>query len=251
MGYFIKNTDDGNFLVDSGDIIGSVIISTNGWEPSIEEVYKSLIKPEYLTINIGANMGYHTIKLASISRKVIAFEPQIKMFNQLCSNIYLNNMNDKIDAHHLALGDKQEKARMSSLEGNPNSVCGDLSNLGGVDIPENGNGEEINISTLDSFDLNPDFILIDVERFEGKVIKGSEITINKNKPTLLIEIWTSDANERFFQLKYLGYEIYGKDPLGANYIALHPEFKDYEEQKEILKSLSFFEYSFSYHKRYI
>jgi FkbM family methyltransferase len=248
MGYFIKNTDNGAFLVDTGDIIGNVIMSTGKWERNIEAVYKSLIKPEYLSINIGANLGYHTIKLATISNKVIAFEPQRKIYNQLCSNIYLNEMDTKIEAYQLALGDVNESANLASTQDNPNAVCGELTNYGGISLIGDHIGESVEVHTLDSFNFNPDFILMDAERFEGKILKGGEETISKNKPTLLLEIWKADTDERFYQLKYLGYEIYWRGDFIDNYIALHPEFKDYEEQKEILKSLEFFELSFSYDK---
>lgn len=57
MGYFIVNTDDGSFLVDDQDFIG------RRWEPLVESVFRGLVRPEYLAINIGANMGYHAVKL--------------------------------------------------------------------------------------------------------------------------------------------------------------------------------------------
>ena len=46
---------------------------------------------------------------------------------------------------------------------------------------------EIAIRTLDSFQLQPQFIKIDVEGFEYQVLLGAEQTINAHRPILLIE----------------------------------------------------------------
>ena len=248
MGYFIKNTDNGAFLVDTGDIIGNVIMSTSRWERNIEDVYKSLIKPEYLTINIGANMGYHTIKLATIANQVIAFEPQRKMYNQLCSNIYLNEMDSKIEAYRLALGDNKETKNLSGFNENPNSVCGELTNYGGISFLDNGDGEEVQVETLDSFNLNPDFILMDAERYEYEILKGSSETIHRSKPIILLEIWENQKEKILHHLKSLGYSIYWRSDFFVNFIALHPEFKDYKETREELKALNFFVLNFSHDK---
>lgn len=45
----------------------------------------------------------------------------------------------------------------------------------------------VNVNTLDSFKLQPEFIKIDVEGFEYQVLLGSKETIKNNRPILLIE----------------------------------------------------------------
>lgn len=45
----------------------------------------------------------------------------------------------------------------------------------------------IDIKTLDSFELEPEFVKIDVEGFEYQVLLGGEKTINAHRPILLIE----------------------------------------------------------------
>lgn len=248
MGCYIKNNSDCSFLVDDNDIIGRTILSTGSWESNIEEVFKNIVKSDYTTVNIGANMGYHTIKLGMISQKVIAFEPQRKMFNQLCSNIYLNSLDDKIDAYRLALGDVKEKARMASFEDNPFLVCGELSNFGGMSIPEDGTGEEIQIVTLDSLNISPDFILMDAEGYEHKILLGSSETLRESNPIILFECWSTQTDKMFHYLKSLGYGIYWRPDFVDNFIALHEEFRDYEGVKDKLKELNFCEFYFSYDK---
>jgi len=63
------------------------------------------------------------------------------------------------------------------------------------------------IKTLDSFQLQPDFIKIDVEGFEYQVLQGAAQTINHNRPILLIEgIAPGDRVHR--QLQSWNYDIY-------------------------------------------
>jgi FkbM family methyltransferase len=45
----------------------------------------------------------------------------------------------------------------------------------------------IKINTLDSYELRPEFIKIDVEGFEYQVLLGGQQTIKQNRPVLLIE----------------------------------------------------------------
>ena len=65
----------------------------------------------------------------------------------------------------------------------------------------------VEIRTLDSFELKPDFIKIDVEGFEHQVLLGAAKTINTHRPLLLIEgIAQGDAVHQ--QLQSWNYDIY-------------------------------------------
>lgn len=248
MGYFIRNTKKGSYLVNDEDLIGYSISVTGKWEENIENILIKLVNPEDVVVNVGANIGYHTIKLANVVKRVIAFEPQKKIFNQLCANIYINDLDEKITAYNLGLGDFSKYARMENLEDNPHLKSGNFMNNGGVSIKEDATGEEIQIVTLDEFELSPDFILMDAEGYEDKILIGSNQTLSTYKPTLLLEIWDNKSENIFHRLKSLGYSIYWKEDFQENYIAIHSEFKHFENQKQILKEENFFEIYFTYNK---
>ncbi len=58
----------------------------------------------------------------------------------------------------------------------------------------------VNVKTLDSFQLQPEFIKIDVEGFEYQVLLGSKETIKNNRPILLIEgVAKEDRIHKLFQ----------------------------------------------------
>jgi FkbM family methyltransferase len=129
-------------------------------------------------LDVGAYIGDHTIaysKAVGENGKVIAFEPNEDAFECLC--------------HNLAPFGNTELF---------NSCVGD-SNLGKMILikhPENigmtyvkpGKGKH-KVVTIDSLELERcDFIKIDVEGFELKVLEGAEQTIKKFRPKMLIEI---------------------------------------------------------------
>ena len=137
---------------------------------------------------------------------------------------------------------------MESLVDNPFLKSGNYMNYGGISIKENATGEQIEIVTLDEFGFKPDFILMDAEGFEDKILQGSINTLQYFKPTMLLEIWDNKKSKIFYTLKHLGYEIFWSKDIGENYVVIHPEFKNYESQKNSLKDLNFSELCFSYDK---
>ena len=58
------------------------------------------------------------------------------------------------------------------------------------------------LKTLDGFDVNPEFIKIDVQGYEMRVLWGAKQTIKRNLPVLLIETPTQEVSD---YLKGLGY----------------------------------------------
>jgi FkbM family methyltransferase len=57
-------------------------------------------------VDIGANIGLYSVALGLLPqvRKVHAFEPVRRNFNQLCGNVFANRLDDKVETHALALG---------------------------------------------------------------------------------------------------------------------------------------------------
>lgn len=86
---------------------------------------------------------------------------------------------DNFTFHNVGLGEAEYVTRS-------NEKAGRIKGEGNTEVP---------IHTLDSYDLKDvDFIKIDVEGFEPKVLMGAEQTIKKYWPVLCIEINTDDNN---------------------------------------------------------
>ena len=209
------NIDGINFLLDLSE--------TNGHSNyySLDDGYKVLfahINEGMTVIDIGANIGAITLQMAkqvSPQGKVFSFEPSPLNFKQASKNISLNTFTN-IKLINQGLGREKTTAFLYNV--NPNNR-GMLRLLGKGDQSNSFEKEEVEIDTLDTsmqkFSIpKPDFIKIDVEGFEYKVLQGAYETLSKYKPILFIELvdnnlreQNTNAKELIHYLKILNYRI--------------------------------------------
>lgn len=159
-------------------------IYANGlYEPHIVKEIIANTKDGDVCIDVGANIGHHTIVMSQSvgnNGKVYAYEPIPKIKEQLEKSLLLNEIKN-VETLQIALSDKE-----SAMELN---ICD--SNIGSSSLVNKTNDSEkitIQTKTLDSYNYSKvDFIKIDVEGFEYNVLLGGEKTIEKYKPTIIIE----------------------------------------------------------------
>ena len=63
------------------------------YSPVETELFGCILSPGHTVIEVGVNMGAHTVPLASFvapAGRVHAFEPQQPMFQHMCANLALN-----------------------------------------------------------------------------------------------------------------------------------------------------------------
>lgn len=188
------------------DLIKDVIRMGLEWEPEIDSLIKKFVKPGSTVLDIGAHIGLHTLSMslyAGANGKVLAFEPQRKIYRELVIHLAINECQN-VTAWRCALGDRIGMAEM----GIPAT-----DNEGSRSI---GAGTEVvPLSTLDAFQLeNISFIKIDVENFEYEVLQGAYQTIMNNRPIIIIEVMarrTPDRLEKTIQtlnlLTGMGYHL--------------------------------------------
>jgi FkbM family methyltransferase len=239
--YWIVKTEHGDFLTDKNDFIGSQLYKKFVWEPEVIDICTQLIKPHYTVLDIGAHMGFHTINFAKLAKSVYAFEPQKRLYNQLRGNVFLNEFNDKISCFNIGLGEKNKKSSFGDLyEHNTKNWDGDWDeaiNYGGRPLEDDLGTNEITIKTLDSLNISPDFIKMDVEGYELKTLQGAINTLKAHSPTILFETFTENYKIVFKFLFEIGYKIFSNHELEtySNYIAIHPDSNDYEENYKIME----------------
>jgi FkbM family methyltransferase len=241
--YWIVNTNYGAFLTNKKDFIGNKLFYEHTWEPEIIQIYEQLLKSNYNVVDMGAHMGFHTINFANKVKHVYAFEPQLSLYNQIRGNVFLNELNEKVTCFNVGLGEKNKRSSFGSLDKHNSLNWGaeweiELINYGGRALEDNLNSKEIEIKTLDSFNLEPDFIKIDVEGYELKALQGAKNTLKNNFPILMFEAFLENQEKVFGFLKKIGYEIYSIpfNTCKEDFVGLHPDFKDYSE---ILNKMDF------------
>jgi FkbM family methyltransferase len=165
----------------------------------------SFVKDKNLVIQAGGNGGVYPEYLSRFFKKVITFEPDPKNFFCLSYNTFKSN----IFKYQACLGNN-----FKSL-----SVQENKDFLGMSSLMVSGIGETPQV-TIDSFNLEPSLIFLDIEGYEGFAIQGAVNTIKKFKPIIILEShWVSekqgwsknDINNLLFDLDYKILKEFEKD----------------------------------------
>ena len=153
---------------------------------------KSILKKGSVVLDIGANVGeYIYIFEKTKAKKIFAFEPIPKLFDKLKS------MFKSAEIFDYAVSDRNGKAILKIPEINDNTFLSRATLKTDYLEPGENGCSKLNVNTisLDNFfnkynyNLKKlDFIKIDVEGNENKVIDGAYNTIEKFKPMLMVEI---------------------------------------------------------------
>jgi len=152
-------------------------------------------------VDIGANIGLHSVRFAEKFKNVFSFEPVTSNYECLEKNT--SNFKN-ITRFQTGLGEI-EKTEIISLPASWDN-CGAYSIVDFVDSKEELIEEKIKISRLDDFNLAADLIKIDTQGFEIPILKGGLETLKKYKPTLILEIeFKKPFNNMLALLTPLGY----------------------------------------------
>lgn len=159
-------------------------------------ILKRFVKKLDTVIDIGANIGYHTIMLSDLvgaGGEVYSVEPYSKNYEILKKNIILNKLRN-VYADKLCIGEKDGEIGIRIYDDYAFNSILNINRIKKLDIKE-----KTRMLTLDKFvdDRNIrklDFIKMDVEGYEYMILKGAEKTLSKYKPLILCEIY--DENIR-------------------------------------------------------
>jgi FkbM family methyltransferase len=153
-----------------------------------------------IVLDVGANIGTHTLAYAKLAKQVIAFEPVIGLFTMLCTNLALNCIENVLPLN-IAVGQKNGITSVSipdySVENNFGSCSVSVGN------------QQVHMDNIDHYNLSDvSMIKIDVEGYEQQVLEGAMETIARCKPALYVEndrIDRSDALCSF--IESIGYSM--------------------------------------------
>lgn len=184
--------------IDSSDIslTPTLLMSGGVWEPGITALLGKIISSGMTVIDVGANIGYHTLTAADLvgsGGKVYAFEPEPGNFDLLNKNIHANKY-DNVTTICKAVADKVGISKMIVYPTRhganklvaPNSIYK-------TTIP-------VEVVTLDEFfkDVRRsiNIIKVDVEGFEPAVFNGMQDIIKQNPDIkLLLEFYPKGIHQ--------------------------------------------------------
>ncbi len=232
---FFKIEND-NFFLDLEKKLQRNFYIYNEFEPHHDQILESVIQPNSIVIDIGANVGILSVKFANIlkkkesdknekngnSGKVISFEPSEKTFSELLFNIEINKdrKHSEIEAHNIGVGSKTEdkvffEIKNLDMQHSHAFIKNNLFKNKEKNILE----RKVACTSLDDFFLEKyhqkiSLIKIDTGGDELDIIKGSKKIIEKFKPTLLFEFdreriqylnISPSSYDYIFELKYKVY----------------------------------------------
>ena len=184
------------FNLDKGTVIADKISNTGSYEPWITKLIECLVMKGDTVVDVGANIGIHTLSLSkSVGPRghVMAFEPVEYLFEQLKSNLHLNEIKN-VDVFNVAIGEIDQIAEMNIIkEGDYDTGSSSLVKNEYIDsIKQNRiNKVKTKVVKLDNFIKRytdqVEFIKMDIEGYEYYALLGMEEIIKKNKPIMIIE----------------------------------------------------------------
>lgn len=209
-GVFKRNGIKWNLDLSQG--IDFAIFLQGYFEPSTIRSYKKYIAPGDVVLDIGANIGSHTLPLAHLvgdTGSVIAFEPTDYAFGKLMENLRLNSRlaNRVIPVQAMLLGTAQAEAPESI----PSSWSLDIVTGDKVHEIHGGTFQSLNGASLlrldDWFEINQinrlDFVKLDVDGYEIDVIEGGLQTLSRYSPDIMMELAPYVFEERGKSFKQL------------------------------------------------
>jgi FkbM family methyltransferase len=205
---------DGYFLVNRQDYYIGKAIEVYGEYSGLESVFLlRLIRPGDCVIEVGANIGAHTVGLAKAvgpNGKVYAFEPQRPCYALLNAQVALNQLTN-VFTFRQGVGQARGQMWLPPINYNARG------NFAGVSLQQEAAqaSEPVDIITLDEkFGETPCALLkIDVEGMEEDVLRGAQRLIRSQHPLLYLENDRVDKSRALVSLLLeLDYRLYWHIP---------------------------------------
>ncbi len=181
------------------DLISSFIEKNQIWEQYLHPIFEEYIKPGDTVLDAGCYIGTHTIKFAQLCAPgtVLAFEPHPDICKVARANVETNGIAN-VQLFEKGLSDAPggvsyawisgDNLAASGLDNNPKGIPG------GPDVARARERKlSISLTSVDQLRLERlDFLKIDVEGYEIKVLRGAETTLARCRPVVVLECWKSN-----------------------------------------------------------
>ena len=152
-----------------------------------------------VVLDVGANVGSHSVNFAETAEQVHAFEPQPRTFNNLCANLCIH-VCPNVKPHNVALGSYNGETQIGDFDiSEEHFSMGAFVGSGTLKIP---------IRTIDSYFFSPvNFIKIDTEGYEFEILRGATITLKRESPIVFVEIHINELIDPIIAfMEELGYQ---------------------------------------------
>jgi FkbM family methyltransferase len=182
------------------------------WESWLTVFCARFLQPGMIAFDVGANLGYYTLLFANrvgAAGRVVAIEPNPETFELLNETVALNGYGGMTSLLCAAASARSgESAELFVPLGEPKNAT--------IAFSGNNRASELTalVPTVSIDELakpleRVDFVKIDVEGAEPQVLEGMAVTIERFKPTILLEFNASRYRDPASILDRL-VSVYGK-----------------------------------------
>lgn len=210
-GDFLVERNGLRWLLTPSDFVQEEFFWTGDYDHWVVYHLKRLLSPGAVIVDAGANFGFYSLTLAHHLHDccIFAFEPFPPVAERLRKNIALNSLEALIQVEQCALSDTAGSLAMES----PRPDNSGAARIG-------GSGTRVRAMTLDDFcgreQLSRlDFVKIDVEGHEPRLLQGAQQALRRFRPLLSIELMGSALHQAGSSvssvrgpLEDLGYHLY-------------------------------------------
>ena len=182
--------------LDLREGIDFAIYLLGGFELSTQRVFKKLLEPGSIVLDVGANIGAHTLPLAELvgtEGTVHAFEATAYAVGKLRKNLSLNpGLESRAIVHHCLLTDGSAETEVTEIYSSW-PLSGDKNER----HPQHGGrlqqtGTDAQFSLDQFINDNPlpgiDLIKLDVDGFEWKILQGAADLFERYHPPVILEL---------------------------------------------------------------
>jgi FkbM family methyltransferase len=214
-------------------------------EPNEFAFMSSVLRPGMVMVDVGANDGFFAsfaARRVGEQGRVYAFEPSRREFGRLEANLTLNRLTN-VRPIHKGVSDGSGTGVLHICEYGHEGQ----NTLGDFVHEVNGAGTEtVELCSLNDYFSNEklsrlDFIKIDVEGAEFKVLSGARELISRYKPIVMLEVLDealhkqgSSADQVIALLKELGCHLYTFSPVTGRLVPS----EDYQHSENIVACLT-------------
>jgi len=187
--------------------------------------YQKVINTYKTTIDLGANIGLHSVLMSRCFDNVISFEPDDYHFSIL-SNVIKDNSANNVQLKQMAISNVEGELEFTRVKGNTTG-----SHISGSKDSVYGEIDKFNVkcTTLENIikEYSPDFIKMDIEGQEKDVLLATDINILENID-MMIEIsnennaqevynYFKNSNINLFSQKTSWKKVTSKDEMPFSY----------------------------------